>query len=49
MSKAVPAEDPWIDGWNAAICAAAAVLSTSDLPIDIADHAVDLINRLLTD
>lgn len=49
MSAVAPSEDAWIDGWNAAVCAAAAVLSTSDLPIEIADHAVDLVNRLLTD
>jgi hypothetical protein len=49
MSAVAASEDPWLDGWDAAICAAAAVLSTSDLPIEIADHAVDLVNGLLTD
>lgn len=50
MSAAVvDVHGEWLDGWNAALCAAAAVVFTSGVPADIADHLADRINQLLTD
>jgi hypothetical protein len=49
MSAVAPSEDAWVDGWNAGVGAAVSVLSASDLPIEIRDHALALVARLLTD
>jgi hypothetical protein len=49
VSATAPAEDPWVDGWNAGVGAAVSVLSASDLPIEIRDRALALVAQLLTD
>lgn len=48
-ATAVDEHAVWLDGWNHAIRAAGKVITMSDLPIEMADRAVDLVHQLLTD
>ena len=37
----------WVDGWNAGVAAARAVVAGSDLPVEFADRAISLLQPLL--
>lgn len=45
----VQAHEVWLDGWNAGVVAAANLLERSDLPVNTADHAVEMVRGLLED